>query len=287
MDEITACPICSNARLTTSLRCKDHTVSLEEFSILRCPLCDLGITSPRPRQLEKYYASNNYISHTSSGKGIINKLYLIARRYTLNRKLKLINRFSARGSLLDYGCGTGDFLRQCERASWSVTGVEPSERALKLAKTASVHVYRELPENKIYDIITLWHVLEHVPDLNHIVEKLKGCLAENGTLFIAVPNMKSHDAKHYNSIWAGYDVPRHLWHFSPTAMKKLLEKHALRFIDTKPMKLDSYYVSILSEKYSNNSSFMALIKGVFNGFFSNISARKTGHYSSLIYIAKK
>src|SRR5690606_33238674 len=238
----------------------------------------------------KYYSSETYVSHTSSGNTLINKLYLLVRVYTLKQKQNLIAKFSPKGKLLDYGCGTGEFLKVCAKQNWSVTGMEPSERARKMALSASLHVHSsidEIPDTEKYNAITLWHVLEHIPDLNPTIEKIIKLLDDNGSVFIAVPNMKSHDAKHYESSWAGYDVPRHLWHFTPTSMKKLIEKHHLKLIDTIPMKLDSYYVSMLSEKYNKTPALLALIKGLFTGFFSNLSARKTGQYSSLIYIIRK
>jgi predicted TPR repeat methyltransferase len=221
----------------------------------------------------------------------MDKIYIQARSITLKWKHELISHYKQVGKILDYGCGTGEFLKFMQTKSWNVSGVEPSEtargRAIELTKT---EIYGDLKSTKEkFDIITLWHVLEHVHDLNEKIDVLISHLNDDGIIFIAVPNYESADARKYKSHWAGYDVPRHLWHFSQSNMKQLLFKHGLQLLKTEPMKLDSYYVSMLSENYKNPNpaSFVSMTKAILSGFQSNNSARKTGSYSSLIYIAKR
>lgn len=293
MQEIKSCPVCEGSELSQHLSCKDYTVSHETFNLLKCKDCELLITSPRPEtdKLGEYYKSEDYISHTSNANSLIDKVYLIARKYTLNKKLKLISRYYKPGKLLDYGCGTGEFINHCKSNGWDITGVEPSDtaraKATALTQTAIKTTADELGNWK-FDVISLWHVLEHIPALDETITNLLEHLNSNGTLFIAVPNYKSYDAQHYKNIWAGYDVPRHLWHFSPETLKKLLSKRSLTLKEIVPMKLDSFYVSMLSEKYKNNKqSVSGMINAFINGLRSNTKATKTGNYSSLIYIIQK
>jgi 2-polyprenyl-3-methyl-5-hydroxy-6-metoxy-1,4-benzoquinol methylase len=290
----TTCPACGHNSWIKHLNCIDHTVSHETFTIERCLACGLLATSPRPSndELPTYYQSEDYISHTDKASSAIDRLYKLARTFTLKWKEQLIKKYSAKGCLLDYGCGTGDFLLHCSKRNWQPFGVEPATtpRTIASAKLGP-GIYPTIKDvlKSRFDAITLWHVLEHVPDLRTLVDQLQLMLKEDGTLFIAVPNYKSHDGEHYQSNWAGYDVPRHLWHFTPDSMKTLISKSPLEIIAVHPMKLDSYYVSLLSEKYANNgrANVYSFVKAFVLGLRSNILARKTGHYSSLIYVIKK
>jgi len=194
--------------------------------------------------------------------------------------------------ILDYGCGTGEFLNYMKNKMWSIAGVEPNDKARQKANRLlngdEVTANIETIENRSFEAITLWHVLEHIHDLSDTIQKLKSQLSENGLLIIAVPNPNSHDCKHYKNYWAGYDVPRHLWHFTKDTMNSLLQKNGFKIIDIKPMKLDSFYVSLLSEKNKNpvQSKLFTSLKAFKEGLASNRSARKTNEYSSLIFIAK-
>jgi 2-polyprenyl-3-methyl-5-hydroxy-6-metoxy-1,4-benzoquinol methylase len=291
---VTTCPVCGHNSWDEHLSCIDHTVSHETFSTTSCTSCGFLATNPRPanEQLSRYYQSTAYISHTDKAESAIDRIYKFARTFTLRWKEKLIKNYSQKGSLLDYGCGTGDFITYCSQKNWQVIGIEPasSARTIALSKLRS-NVYATLDEvpKSQYTVITLWHVLEHVPNLSELITQLKQMLKEDGTLFIAVPNYKSYDGQHYQSKWAGYDVPRHLWHFTPESMKKLLSKNNLRVSAIHPMKLDAYYVSLLSEKYINNgkATLYSFMKAFVLGLISNIRALKTGNYSSLIYVIKK
>lgn len=248
---------------------------------------DMLVTSPVPNNLEKYYVSEDYISHTDSKTSLFDKVYQLVKNHTLKQKLKLINSFNTEEKIiLDVGAGTGDFLKVCKNDRWKITGVEPSEKAREYAEKKNIALLKEISEteNKQFDVITLWHVLEHIPNLVEYIQNLKKLLKPNGVLIIAVPNHKSYDAAYYKDYWAAFDVPRHLWHFSRTSISKLFSMVDMNVEKTLPMKFDSYYVSLLSEKYKTKKS--KPIKAFFIGFISNLKAKRTGEYSSLIYIIK-
>ncbi|NOT75231.1 MAG: class I SAM-dependent methyltransferase [Cyclobacteriaceae bacterium] len=250
----------------------------------------MTITNPRPKEEEagKYYQSTSYISHTSTAAGIMDYIYLIVRRFTLKWKYSLIKSHIQSGKLLDMGAGTGHFLNYCKSAGIEAYGVEPSQARTSANNNNIFQALNDLPEAK-FRVITLWHVLEHVYDLKETLTQLKNKLEENGTILVAVPNLQSFDAKHYQDQWAAYDVPRHVWHFSKESMKALMENNGLHVKEIIPMKLDSYYVSLLSEKNISNGklSLTGVVKGIWNGLRSNLKAGNEMNYSSLIYIIKK
>lgn len=289
MKHIKYSPINKN-KLKPYISCKDYTVSHETFTLLIDQESELLVTTPRPNdeELEKYYESVNYISHTDAKKKLIDKIYQSVRNYTLKRKLKLINSLnSEEKTILDIGTGTGDFLLICKKNGWRVTGIEPNKKARELAEKkldANLFIQTSSLSNKKYDIITLWHVLEHVPNLNEYISNLKKLLKSNGTLLIAVPNYKSFDALYYKEFWAAYDVPRHLWHFSKKAIIKLFQTENMKVEKIIPMKFDSYYVSLLSEKYK--TGYHNFFKAFFVGFKSNRKAKASKEYSSHIYVIK-
>lgn len=294
MRYLSVCPLCQESELTTFLSCEDYTVSHETFQLERCVRCGFVLTNPQPEAdlLPKYYQSDAYISHSNKSLNLIDLVYKISRNYTLKWKYHLIQKHSSYtpASILDYGCGTGAFLTECKKHKLEIRGVEPSSNARsQAAQNTKAEIHSNLTQvNNNSDVITLWHVLEHVHDLNETMEALKARLNENGTMFIAVPNHRSHDAQSYGKFWAGYDVPRHLWHFSQNTMQDLLARHQLTLVDVVPMQLDAYYVSLLSEKYRRDINGLSrMIKAMAEGWKSNKEAKKTSDYSSLIYIARK
>lgn len=269
------------------LNCIDHTVSKESYEVMRNEDYDMLVTSPVPNNLERYYASEDYISHTDSKTSLFDKTYQFVKNYTLQKKLKLINSFNTEEkSILDIGAGTGDFLKVCEKGGWRINGVEPSEKARDFAKNKNINLVEDISkiDDKQFDVITLWHVLEHIPNLTEYVQQLKSLLKPNGFLIIAVPNYKSFDSEHYKEFWAAYDVPRHLWHFSKTAISKIFSFVEIKVEKILPMKFDSFYVSLLSEKYKTKKS--RPIHAFLTGIKSNMKAKRSGEYSSLIYILK-
>ena len=293
LESIIVCPVCKANHFNPYTQCIDYTTTNETFTIIQCTTCQLLITSPRPdaNSIGSYYESDSYISHTNNSKNLSDNAYRIIRTFTLRWKLKIIRNQKPTGKILDYGCGTGDFLNQCKQSNWECYGVEPAEPARRKAtQLTTLDISDSLLKlnNKKFDVITLWHVLEHVHNLNEKLSELKSHLAKDGILFIAVPNHECLDAKIYKTHWAAYDVPRHLWHFSQHNMKMLLALHGLNLIDTIPMKQDSFYVSVLSEKYKNpTANFLTnIVRALIIGLRSNFAARKTNNYSSLVFIAK-
>lgn len=270
------------------LKVKDYSVSQETFELLYDKELDMLITYPQPSldKLPSYYESVDYISHTDGNNSLFEKMYQFVKSIALKNKLKLINSQSPKGRILDIGAGVGDFLSVCKNDGWQTIGIEPSDKAKNIAKSKGVSFVENLSEleNHSFDIITMWHVLEHVPNLEEQITELKRLIKPNGTIIIAVPNFKSFDAKHYGQFWAAFDVPIHLWHFSKTAIQKLFAKEKLELIKVLPMKFDSFYVSLLSEKYKTGK--MNFIKAFFIGLKSNLKAARNSEYSSHIYVIK-
>ena len=273
--------------LQTFLTCKDYTVSGELYQVKLNKEFDMLVTTPVPKNLGKYYKSEDYISHTDAKDSLFDKAYHFVKTITLKRKLKLINSFSQTSkTILDVGAGTGEFLKVCQDNSWEVFGTEPDLDARKIAKNKGINLQENLSKinSQKFDIITLWHVLEHVENLQEYIKSLKELLKVDGKIIIAVPNYKSFDATSYNEFWAAFDVPRHLWHFSQISISKLFNKENMFVEKTLPMKFDSFYVSLLSEKYKHGK--MKLLSAFRKGLLSNLKAKNTGDYSSLIYIIK-
>jgi len=250
---------------------------------------EILITTPQPapEDLAGYYQSQAYISHSNTQKGIVPFLYGLVQKWSLKNKINLINSLSNhKGTLLDIGAGTGNFCETSKQNSWDVYGVEPSQKAREVAAKKNIFLHQSIEDftGQQFDVVTLWHVLEHLPDLENTITAIQKLLKPNGVLLVAVPNYNSFDAKHYKGFWAAYDVPRHLWHFSQKSMSKLFSEN-MKLLKTKPMIFDSFYVSLLSEKYKTGNSFA--IKALWIGFLSNIRALSTKEYSSLIYCFKK
>ncbi len=284
----------SPVELNPFMQCMDHSVSRETFSLFKDAERDLLVTLPQPSEenLPDYYQSEDYISHTDSKRNLLEIAYQLVKQFSLKRKVKLITRVNqGLGRILDVGCGTGDFLQVCEQTGWSIAGIEPNEKARQLASTKTgfkdyQRTVEELIESnpESFDVITMWHVLEHVPNLADFIDKIKSLLKPNGVLVVAVPNFKSWDAKHYNSYWAAYDVPRHLWHFSRKSMERIFSEFDMKILEELPMKFDSYYVSLLSEKYKKGKQ--NFFSAFYQGLRSNQKAGRSGEYSSLIYLIK-
>lgn len=293
MEKISNCPICNSSQFLSFLSCKDYTVSRETFQIVECNSCHFKFTNPRPEEqnLGAYYKSETYISHSNTSKGFVNSAYQTVRKYTLLKKLQLISRYYKTGKILDIGCGTGEFLNICKNAKWEVLGIEPDADARKKSiEKYGLDVREELEikslKNEEFDVISMWHVLEHVPNLNDRIEDLKRLIKPNGMIIVAVPNLTSLDAKIYKEHWAAYDLPRHLYHFSPKDIEAVFKNHGLTVFKILPMVFDSFYVSMLSEKYRTGKS--NIVQAIWNGFRSNLLALKTGKtYSSQIYLIRK
>lgn len=270
------------------LETTDHLVSKEKFRLEYLTETDMLVTQPIPENLSNYYESNNYISHTDEAKTLLEKVYQTVKKIALKRKLSLINKYANTSkTILDIGCGTGEFLITARKNNWNTLGVEINDEARNKSSKKNITTYKFIEEVKSsqFNIITLWHVLEHLKDLNGTITKISSLLDTDGTLIIAVPNYKSYDANYYKEYWAAYDTPRHLWHFSQKSISTIFENHNLKVVRTLPMYFDSYYVSLLSEKYKTGKS--NYLKAFYRGMLSNLKAKRTGEYSSLIYVLQK
>ncbi len=288
--------IADQKKLQLFLKCQDHGVSRETFELFLDPDKQMLVTLPQPdlNDLPSYYESEDYISHTDSTRTVVDRVYQFVKNYSVKKKLRLINSLIDReGSILDIGCGTGDFLAVCQKGGWRISGIEPNEKARTIASgkignqgavTEAIDAYLKTHKES-FDVITMWHVLEHVPDLEQYIEQLKLLLKPDGWLIVAVPNFNSYDAKHYREFWAAYDVPRHLWHFSDFSIKQIFQGFGFKVKRILPMVFDSFYVSILSEKYKSGKT--NLLKAFRIGLISNLKARHSKQYSSLIYLIKK
>jgi SAM-dependent methyltransferase len=290
MTTLNNCPVCNNTSFKKHLVCKDYTVSNESFNIVVCEECDFHFTNPRPDNavLGDYYKSEDYISHSNTKKGIISRLYHDVRTYTLKKKIELVSKHVSRGTILDYGCGTGMFLKVCKDKGWNSFGLEPDSGAARIGIDNGLTVLSnkgEITSSLKFDAITLWHVLEHVTDLDDTLNFFNLKLNHGGVLIIAVPNHRSFDGQHYKEFWAAYDVPRHLYHFDKETMEKLLLRFGFKLVETRPMKFDSFYVSMLSEKYMTGS--IKYLRAFYNGLRSNLQAKAAQDYSSVIYVFKK
>jgi len=286
------CPLCDKSDFDPYLSTKDYFLTQENFELVQCKFCKFVFTNPipSPEDLPNYYDSPNYLSHAVSKKSLVGTVYDNLRDINLKNKFKLISKFKTEGKILDIGQGTGEFLNYMNRRGWDVTGIEPNDSTRQYAienYQLSVHPegYINKLEKKSFDIISLWHVMEHVPDLNLRMRQIKDLIAESGILIIAVPNLNAPDSKKYGEKWAALDVPRHLYHFTHESMFNLLQKFGFELENSYPMKLDSFYVSLLSERYLNNK--FPYPAAFFNGLKSNLGARKENNYSSMIFVAKQ
>ncbi len=289
MNEIKLCPICKNDSFTPHIKAVDYTVSKEEFTIVKCDKCNFHFTNPIPlkENIGDYYKSESYISHSSTNKGLVNKLYQLVRKFTLKQKVKLVKGLNVGNEILDIGAGTGHFINKCNESGLISLGLEPDKDARRFGKENFNVDIRPLEDlfslpNKSKDLITMWHVLEHVYELRNDLDKITRILRDTGRLVIAVPNMNSYDAKHYKEFWAAYDLPIHLYHFTPNDIVNLFDQYNMVLEKVLPMKFDSYYVSLLSEKYKGGNMFKAFL----TGFRSNMKANDES-YSSQIYILRK
>ncbi|MBU2914656.1 class I SAM-dependent methyltransferase [Reichenbachiella agariperforans] len=290
-EKIDSCPSCNYQEFTNHIICDDHSLTHESFAIMKCKNCELLITSPRPSKgaIGKYYQFEDYISHTNKATNPVNWIYKLVRNHTINTKFKLIQSLSDKETILDYGCGTAQLLKYIKEQGWKVTGIEPDQNARTIAqKNIGDTVFEnidKLPAKK-YGIISLWHVLEHVHDINETLQALKQHLSKKSRLIVAVPNSASYDQRFYKKHWAAYDVPRHLYHFNQETITALMKYNGYKLEATHPMKFDSFYVSLLSEKYKTGQS--NYFKAFCIGLLSNRWAKKNNHnYSSIIYIFKK
>lgn len=295
-ERLSKCPLCKSGLFLNYTELTDHAVSKQTFMVCRCQKCSLLFTNPRPKEekIGPYYDFPEYYSHEKNNKSITQIIYKLVREYSVSKKVKLITELKGEGKILDYGCGTGEFLQAAKAKGWKINGVEPTAKARNQANTilenAVVETIDHLEDKRKYDIISLFHVLEHIHSLRKTVKKILKRLKSDGYIIIAVPNPESYDAKLYGKDWAGWDVPRHLYHFNQTAIKNFEQLFDLELVKVNPMPFDSYYVSLLSESYikPNQSIITKYLKAIKKGWKSNKSAKdQIGQYSSNLFIFRK
>lgn len=292
MEKISKCFVCESKVFNNYLNCTDLFLSKEKFDLVECDNCGFIFTNPRPEEniIGKYYESEDYISHSTQKKSLLNNIYELVRKRKIKSKYKLISNVANGKKILDIGCATGELLNYFKQRNWDTQGVEPNEKAKKFAiQNYGLNVKGESElknfPDETFDVIMMWHVLEHVPLLNERIQELKRLLKPDGVIFIAIPNPKSWDAKYYKEFWAAFDVPRHLYHFSQETTIKLFDKFKFSIEEIIPMKFDSFYICLLSEKYLSGS--IKYLKSLKNGLKSNFYAKRNqNNYSSLIYMVK-
>jgi len=289
-DQNHPCPVCGHASFTDFLKGRDYFLTGEEFKIHRCSECGFLITWPVPAKevIGRYYESKEYISHDAEERKLMNLAYKVARAFTIRSKFRLVQKHSSGKRLLDIGCGTGEFLNFCSNKGYVTSGIEPNPKAREFAiREYNLEVRDRISfsaeETGTFDCITMWHVLEHIHDLNGTLTTLKGVLKPSGTLILALPNPGSWDAGYYKEFWAAFDLPRHLYHFSRNDISSLAEKNGFKLKKTYPQYLDAFYISMLSEKYRAGKKDP--VKGFLNGLRSNFKAKDPAFgYSSHIYV---
>ena len=292
---IDCCPICGSNSLHKEFSAVDHLVSQECFDVWICGHCGFRLTQnvPDEQGIDKYYESADYISHSDTEKGLMNRLYHFARNMMLTAKAGHVTRATGlrQGWLLDIGSGTGYFAHLMTEWGWTVRAIEKNSQARHFAqehfglKSDGDEAFNTL-QDKSFDCITLWHVLEHLQHLNIMGDKFYRWLKDDGALLIAVPNNTSTDAIHYGADWAAWDVPRHLWHFSPATMQLFAQKHGFKIMKTIPMPLDGFYVCMLTEQYLGHK--MSFLRGFWQGACAWVSSwGRKERSSSLIYVLKK
>ena len=297
MDKLTikACPQCSGTHLKHVMTCTDYYASGELFELFSCEDCNFTFTQgfPTGAAMDRYYESSEYISHSDTKKGVMNAVYHRVRKYMLGRKARLVMKESRRssGKLLDIGTGTGYFSSTMMNKGWEVEGIEKNAQARAFAKekfdldVKPEDALKEL-EAGTFDVITLWHVMEHLENLNETWDRLFELLTDKGILIIAVPNRASYDAERYGANWAAYDVPRHLWHFTPGTIQQFGSKHGFIMAERYPMPFDAFYVSMLSEK--NMKKAFPFLRGMYSGLLAWFSAlARKEKSSSMIYVFRK
>lgn len=289
------CPVCSSVEIRLKLICNDHFKTREPFPVWTCSVCGFSFTQDHPDEAAMgiYYESDDYISHSDSSESLVNKIYRLVRRRMLRKKRSFVNNATGleTGTILDIGSGTGHFTAEMRNAGWIVRGIEINEKA-RNASVENFGLHTISPsdisslESNSFDTITLWHVLEHFNDLHSYIYEINRLLKPGGTCIIALPNINSYDAYHYGHYWAAYDVPRHLWHFNPDTFGFLFEGKGFRMVNIRPLPLDVFYISILSEKYKGNrmSFITGMLKGSCFTFKALFNKRRS---SSLIYVLKK
>lgn len=294
LERLSNCPRCGGNSFVPWALVRDHSITHEDFNLVDCTTCGFRSTNPRPTQgdVGRYYQSDTYISHSNATASLQDRLYQLARRWALRRKYKTIRGLQPHGKVLDVGCGTGELLAYLMGRGYLVQGVEPNlkarEQVIANYGISALPALDLVAAHEQFQVVTLWHVLEHLPDLRATFKRLFALMADRGLLIIAVPDRGSWDAEHYGVDWAAWDVPRHFSHFRQEDVRVLLREHGFELVSTRRMWMDALYISTLSEGYRGATKSWALLKGVALGSWSNLQSAVSGRpTSSSMYIARK
>jgi len=196
----------------------------KEYEILRCSACGMGYTRPVPtrEELAILYSGDYHAPERATRFG---RCAEFLRRLFLAHRFKLIAQEVKGGALLDYGCGNGEFVEYARGEAVDAVGIEPNYPASSRFVKNSTN---ELPPDARYDLITLWHVLEHIERPEEELRALAGRLADNGRIFISVPNFRSWEARFGKRMWFHLDAPRHICHYTPRSLELVMRKSGLR-----------------------------------------------------------
>ena len=271
-----SCLVCGNKELSVFLKTKDYSFSGDSFELKRCDSCKVVVTTPVPNKINKYYNVENYDSFRQNP-SLFGLIYGFIQKINTSYKLNLLKKNK---TTLDFGAGSGSFVQEAYKRGYEVYGYEPINETKNKRITKKLE---GLPKNK-FEQITMWHVLEHTKNPKAELLRLKKMLKNDGKVFIALPNIDSYDNTYYGKYWAGYDVPRHLYHFTEKSFSGLCEQTGFKIQKKIPLYFDSFYVSMLSEKNKKNPLWPVF--GLFVGLASNIVSIFTKNHSSIIYIIK-
>jgi 2-polyprenyl-3-methyl-5-hydroxy-6-metoxy-1,4-benzoquinol methylase len=297
LEFVESCPLCKGVELVLCHKSTDSLVSGDLFSVYKCTSCDFHVTSPRPTSgsVGSYYNSASYVSHNDVAKGWIPKIYRVVRDIMIRHKLRIVGRYKekapGKNNMLDVGCGTGEFLLKSKKMGYNTTGFEPDINASETASNKGLSIItkedrlNELSPN-YFDVVTLWHVLEHMYHPKDKIEVLEKILSDNGIMIVAIPEYKSFDGGYYKQNWAGWDLPRHVYHYNESTLTRLMDELNFKLIGKHSLMFDSFYISLLSEK--NLNTRLGTIRAIIIGFLSNIMAIFSSYpFSSQIYVFKK
>ena len=269
-EKLDRCPACGSPDIGSYTTITDHYYSKENFDIAACKGCGLRFTQnrPAPEEIGRYYDSENYASHDSGKKAsVFLKVYQMARDYMLGLKFNLVRQFKPEWKqVLDYGTGEGFFTEYLLKKGKDASGIEPSAVARENFKSRTGKTLFEdidaLPADKTFQVITLWHVLEHIHTLRETMEKLTERLEQKGIIVIAIPNQKAKDLEAFGPHWAAWDVPRHLYHWDTDSLSAFMKSLGLVRIHTGQLPLDPFYIGMISARYAGKGAVSGILTGL-------------------------
>lgn len=297
--EYVRCPVCDHDESSIRYSFADAHGA---YGLVRCNACGHEFLNSRPTRgsIGIYYSAEAYQPFLSSShrKSMADRVYAIVRKFSVRWKRRQIERQQKRGSVLDLGCGTGEFLAEMQRSGWKATGLEPSLEAVKHGREVlgldiiHAHVDESPLLDQQFDVITMWHALEHVHRLHPALRWIYDTLKPDGRVYVAVPNMSGFDGRFYGKHWVALDPPRHLHHFSYHSMARLIEQHGFKIHSTRQIPLDTLFNVGMSEATLMKSrSFLywpwVLIRAGLVTLVSLVQGTRPGRSSTVLYEIRK